>query len=274
MIPANGPHLQENGHVQVWHLVRASYESAPLQMAADHALAESVWQNERPPTLRLYRWRAPAVTIGRHQLSARPAEAPAHLPVPAVRRPTGGRAVYHDDEVTFSLAVTAGHSLLSGGVRAAYRRVADGVCTALDALGIPAGRSPAAPTRRDGFACFAVPTPEEATAHGHKVAAIAQRRTREGLLVQGSLPLSPPGIRGPGAEAAAGLRHMRPELSAEAVEAALIHAFASAFSLCFQEAELTACERFRTVRLAATTYAPLPVLSHPADTGRNEEKTA
>jgi lipoate-protein ligase A len=110
-----------------------------------------------------------------------------------VRRPTGGRAILHTDELTYSIAGPQDDPLLTGGVLESYRRLSLGLVRAVELLGLPVraqekyplpqGASPAGPV------CFDVPSNYEVTAGGKKLIGSAQARKKEGVLQHGSLPL-------------------------------------------------------------------------------------
>jgi lipoate-protein ligase A len=238
-----------------WDLVLAWARTCARQMAVDQALAESVWAGRRPPTLRIYGWHAPGLTIGRLQR-------PGALPAPAVRRWTGGRAVFHQHEVTVSLALPAGHPLIAPSVPATYRNVTAPILAALAALGLPAEVPgprpiPGATRDRERFACFSGPTAAEPEIGGRKVAAVAQRIGPEGLLVQASIPLKSPTAFGPGAAArVAGLTRYRPGLAWDDVAGALAAAFSTASGGPLNRSPLRRAEQRRAAALAAGPYAP------------------
>ncbi|MDH4229109.1 MAG: hypothetical protein OEW11_05085 [Nitrospirota bacterium] len=286
--PVAPPAPQAPTATEAWRLVTVSARSAARQMAMDQALAESVWAGIAPPTLRLYRWPVPGLTLGRHQLSA-PQPAPVYsstpLPCPAVRRATGGQAVFHEHEVTFALMVPRGHPLLARGVRAAYRTVAAACAEALGTLGLPITPQAEGPeTARDaaplrspgrGFACFSSPTREETTLDGCKLVAIAQRRWPQGLLTQGTLPLSGP-VRLPGATGSgvAGLARFLPGITWEAAAHALLDSLERHLGAHWVAALPSAPERRRSFHLARGPYLPLAagggaasVWAHPGGDG-------
>jgi len=227
----------------------ACLPDAAGQMALDHALAEAVWAGRRPPTARLYRWQTPALTIGRHQH-------PETLPCPAVRRYTGGRAVYHENELTLSLAVPAGHPLIRPTVTATYRAVAVPLFLALERLGLSPAPGPDTPGR-DRFACFAAPSRGEAMVGSHKVAAIAQRLERQGLLVQASIPLAPPStLPGAADSGILGLSGLLPGVTWQTLADAVCAALHDQLGARWVDAAPSAGERERASRLAATRYRP------------------
>lgn len=234
-----------------WDLVRLWAGTGARQMAVDHALAESVWAGRRPPTLRLYGWKAPALTIGRLQR-------PEAFPRGAVRRFTGGRAVYHQHEVTLCLALPAGHPLMAPTVPATYRRVMAPLLAALRGLGLPVRRRPDAPPRRPPgrLSCFATPTAEEAEVAGHKVVALAQRVAPGGLMAQASMPLGPPtAFDAPDAAAVVGLSRFLPGVAWEEAAEAVVAGFSGTLGVAFRPAPLTRAEARRAAALETGLYA-------------------
>ena len=156
-------------------------------MAIDQALLELADAGER--WLRLYRWSPWCLSFGRHEPAARryDGERIAALDLPVVRRPTGGRAVWHARELTYAVA-TPTHGL--GSLREAYRGIHAMLRDALRALGAPADLAPArhaAPL--DAGACFAVPVGGEVMVAGRKVVGSAQLRRGAALLQHGSVLL-------------------------------------------------------------------------------------
>jgi lipoyl(octanoyl) transferase len=168
-------------------------------MARDHALAASL-----PPgraILRLYGWGSPTISFGRNE----PAAEYAHLPgqridgreLAFVRRPTGGRAVLHDDELTY--AVVLGVRSL-GGVRKAYAAVNRALLLGMASLGVSAevargryGRraSDSSPSLRpDAGPCFQHASPGEITVCGRKLVGSAQVRIGGAILQHGSILIS------------------------------------------------------------------------------------
>ena len=163
-------------------------------MAVDEAILSAVGMNLVPPTLRLYAWDPPCLSLGYAQPStdvdrARLAERGWHL----VRRPTGGRAILHTDELTYSVIGPLTEPRLAGSVLESYRCLASALLSALHRLNIPA-ESHAVPAAQastgKGPVCFEVPSNYEITVQGKKLIGSAQARRKEGLLQHGALPLS------------------------------------------------------------------------------------
>jgi lipoate-protein ligase A len=163
-------------------------------MAVDDAILESVCRHESLPTLRLYAWEPACLSLGYTQNLAdvdRPRLESAGWHI--VRRPTGGRAILHTDELTYSVIGTLAEPRLSGSVLESYRRLSSALVQALLLLGIPAETSPEIlnPSGADphGPVCFEVPSNYELTVGGRKIIGSAQARRKEGVLQHGSLPL-------------------------------------------------------------------------------------
>ncbi len=162
-------------------------------MAIDQAIAEAAAAGESLSTLRFYRWNPPTVSLGRHQpFEDIDTDAIATLGYEIVRRPTGGRAILHTDELTYSVAGSERDPLLEGGVMDAYLRLSNALVTGLGYLQIT-GIDKAAGNVRAGpnisAACFEVPSAYEITAGGRKLLGSAQSRRAGYVLQHGSLPL-------------------------------------------------------------------------------------
>ena len=159
-------------------------------MALDEALAESVAEGAEP-VLRFYRWSRPCLSLGRNQPAAGlyDEDAIRARGWDVVRRPTGGRAVLHHRELTYSAALP---DALLGSPREAYTATNRALVAGLRRLGVDAAvqgdtgkRAPAPSTSP----CFAEPVEGEVMAGGRKLVGSAQRRMGSVLLQHGSLPL-------------------------------------------------------------------------------------
>ncbi len=156
------------------------------------ALDEALLLTAARPLLRVYRWRAPSVSFGYFEKSA-PVLA-AHPTREPVRRWTGGGVVLHGDDVTYSLIVPAGFSV-GKNARDSYHAIHVCIAAWLRAAGHDATLADAAPPCVSR-SCFENPVPHDILLAGHKIAGAAQRRTRQGLLHQGSILLAdPPDLR-------------------------------------------------------------------------------
>lgn len=177
----------------VWRLIVDSEpRSGPANMAVDEALALSVARAASPPTLRLYAWHPPAVSIGRFQ-SAQDVDSVAlrDRGLDLVRRLSGGRALLHADEVTYAVLLPQSNPLVQTGVLESYRRLSQGLLQALQGLDL--APDPLQPARSGSgprsAACLEVPSAYEVTMAGQKLVGSAQCRRQGYVLQHGSLPL-------------------------------------------------------------------------------------
>lgn len=176
-----------------WRLIIESEpRSGAANMALDQAIAMACAAGDSPPTLRFYRWQPPAVSLGRHQPVADldQAAVAAHG-YDIVRRTTGGRAILHIDELTYSVAAAATEPRVAGGVMDAYLRLSNALVAGLQQVGVAADKASA--DVRVGpdvsAACFEVPSAYEITVQGRKLMGSAQSRRAKYVLQHGSLPL-------------------------------------------------------------------------------------
>jgi lipoate-protein ligase A len=162
-------------------------------MAIDEAITMAIAEGLAPPTLRFYTWTPPCVSMGRNQKHAEvDAARCAVRGYGIVRRPTGGRAILHTDELTYSVIAAPDHPLMAGLVLDSYLRLSAGLVAGLARLGITA--EPAPGTNRPGpdvsAACFEVPSAYEIVSGTRKVLGSAQARRARSVLQHGSLPLT------------------------------------------------------------------------------------
>lgn len=246
--------------------------SGAWNMAIDEALLD---RPESGCTLRFYAWNRPTVSLGYAQplASAVDLELARRRGIAVVRRPTGGRAVLHADEITYAIAAPADAGVLAGGVSAAYRRIAAGLQAGLGRLGarVDVERTGSATSPAHKGACFGARTRYELSVGGRKLAGSAQRRRAGRLLQHGSLLLGSPdpywwAALGPGHEealrASLGLDEILPvRPGTRALVAALAAAMAVELGLPARRSRLTVAER-RAARRRYDTYRD------PAWTGR------
>ncbi len=161
-------------------------------MAVDEALLEHTRQGESLPTLRLYAWNPDCLSLGYAQPyqdvdTTRLREHGWGL----VRRPTGGRAILHADELTYSVAAAASEQRVAGTLLESYNRLALALLHAVHSMGVPAEMKAggAAANKAPNPVCFEAPSAYEITVAGRKLIGSAQARRREGVLQHGSLPL-------------------------------------------------------------------------------------
>ncbi|HUU85984.1 MAG TPA: lipoate--protein ligase family protein [Phycisphaerae bacterium] len=166
-------------------------QSGPLNMAADETLLNRVGAGDSPPTLRFYQWDPPTISLGYFQKYADyEALPPPAGELPVVRRLTGGGAILHDRELTYSLALPVDHPLLSGGPNRLYELAHDAVIACLSEAGIDSWRgceTDDSTAARGPFFCFARRHCLDVLVGDRKLAGSAQRRTRTGVLQHGSI---------------------------------------------------------------------------------------
>jgi lipoate-protein ligase A len=162
-------------------------------MALDEAISDAVRQKLSPPTLRLYQWDRPSVTIGYFQkISEININYCTKKGYPVVRRVTGGRAILHDMELTYSFSSSKNFSLFNGSLLENYTVIGNALVKGLELLGITAGTSfvkKRSDTCRNP-ACFKSVSYGEVTVDGKKVIGSAQKQYHNGFFQQGSIILS------------------------------------------------------------------------------------
>ena len=174
-----------------WLLINSGPYAPAFNMALDEALLEAMPRLQKP-VLRFYGWTESAASFGYFQKFAEVERM--ILLRPLVRRPTGGGIVPHDADWTYSLAFPAGHEWYALKAVESYQRVHEWIQSAFAKLDVPTELAPCCKKSESGQ-CFVGHEKSDLLWHGNKIAGAAQRRTRDGLLIQGSvqpppLPLS------------------------------------------------------------------------------------
>ncbi len=177
-----------------WRLLHTAPSNGAWNMAVDESILEHIYRGESQPTLRLYSWKPACLSLGHAQsfadvdmerLKSRGWE--------VVRRVTGGRAILHTDELTYSVTGSAEEPVLAGGILESYNHLAQALIFAMRELGLPVemkeqADQPAAKNLNP--VCFEAPSTYEITVNGKKIIGSAQARKKEGVLQHGSLPLT------------------------------------------------------------------------------------
>ncbi|MFO7654538.1 MAG: biotin/lipoate A/B protein ligase family protein [Candidatus Krumholzibacteriia bacterium] len=161
-------------------------------MARDRALLERQRRGD-PPVLRLYRWSPPAVSIGYHQDQADfPLERARVLGWDVVRRPTGGRAILHAEELTYAVVAGSPSPLFGSSLHSSYARINEALLAFLSDLGI-AGEISSGESRAEarGTVCFQSAGQYEVRVGGRKLVGSAQRRSERAFLQHGSILFGP-----------------------------------------------------------------------------------
>lgn len=187
-----------------WRVIYSPPASGAWNMALDEALLEaslsgnalqgSGLPGNALPALRLYAWEPACLSLGYAQpVADADRDALAAHGWDLVRRPTGGRAILHTDELTYSVCGPQTEPRLAGSVLESYQALSQALLNALTRLHIPAQAHAkpgvAAGSDPKGPVCFEVPSNYEITVEGKKLIGSAQSRRKGGVLQHGSLPL-------------------------------------------------------------------------------------
>jgi len=180
-------------HKTTWRVIEHPPANGAWNMAVDEAILESVYKGLSLPTLRLYAWDPACLSLGHAQpFSDVDTTTLLDYGWTVVRRPTGGRAILHIDELTYSVIAPETEPRVSGGVLESYLRLSQALLEALKLLGL-SPRALEKPTannaNRNNPVCFEVPSNYEITVKDKKLIGSAQARRKEGILQHGSLPL-------------------------------------------------------------------------------------
>jgi len=188
-----------------WRLIKDSYHTGFLNMAIDEAIMIAHREGLVPPTIRFYQWSPPAVSLGyfqdlKKEINIKVCQ---DLGIDMVRRPTGGKAVLHDQELTYSFIIKENDPLVNDSILETYKKISGGIIRGLSYLGIKAelvplrgklenhllGRSDKARIHHLDFKsiCFSVPSQYEVQVEGKKMVGSAQVRKGGVVLQHGSL---------------------------------------------------------------------------------------
>ena len=182
-----------------WRLLRSPLADGATNMAIDEAILAAVAEGSGPPTLRLFGWSPPCLSLGYAQPASEvDAERLRLLGYGLVRRPTGGRAILHTDELTYSVIAPMDEPRVRGGVVESYQQLSAGLLRGLALLGLSVRADKqydtAEPGQAKGPVCFEVPSNYEITAGNgarpRKLLGSAQVRKRGVVLQHGALPLT------------------------------------------------------------------------------------
>ncbi len=178
-----------------WRLIHTPPAGGAWNMAVDEAILEGARAGAVLPTLRLYAWQPPCLSLGYAQpFSDVALPRLAALGWDVVRRPTGGRAILHTDELTYSVTGPQDEPRLAGSVLESYQRLSAALLEALRQLNLPAQAAGAHLSAAEGAdpkgpVCFEVPSDYEIVVGGKKLIGSAQARRKGGVLQHGALPL-------------------------------------------------------------------------------------
>jgi len=188
-----------------WRLIKDSYHTGFMNMAIDEAIMIAHREGLVPPTIRFYQWSPPAVSLGYFQDLEKEIDVDVckNLGIDIVRRPTGGKAVLHDKELTYSFIIRESHPLVNDSILETYKKISGGMIRGLFYLGIKAELVPlreklkSAPSGNEAKSeiphsdiksiCFSIPSQYEVQVEGKKIVGSAQVRKKEIVLQHGSL---------------------------------------------------------------------------------------
>ncbi len=262
--------------IKIWHLYLSPPATGAWNMAVDEALLESVTHGDSLPTLRLYSWTPPCLSLGRSQpFSDVDIKTIKKNGWEIVRRATGGRAILHTDELTYSIIAPKDNHHVKGTLLESYQHLAQALLLALKTLGVNVAmneKKMARETQKNPI-CFETPSTYEITVNGRKLIGSAQARKKDGVLQHGSLPLTgdlrrvTEALYFPNAESrqiAAEKLLMRAstlesalgqEIAWDAASKSFIHAFETVLGIRFKRRDLSPSEKNRASELIQKKYA-------------------
>jgi len=261
--------------MDTWRLIITPPASGAWNMALDEAILEHIGRGDSLPTLRLYAWEPACLSLGHAQPFADVDTD--HLRQrgwDVVRRLTGGRAILHTDEITYSVIAPNDEPRVAGTVLESYNRLAQALLGAVQEMELPVELKEGKAENRStpNPVCFEVPSTYEITVNGKKLIGSAQARKKEGVLQHGSLPLTGDLARicqvlvfeNEAAREDASTRLLARastvesalgrEVSWDTAAQAFVHAFEAVLGLSLQKGDLSGSESKRTHELVKEKY--------------------
>jgi lipoate-protein ligase A len=235
--------------MDAWRFLEGGWATGARQMAVDDALLTLCGRGLSLPTLRLFGFRPACLSLGRFQPTDQVPRVPG---LDLVRRPTGGGAVVHRGDICYSIVLPLIHHLAAGSIVDSYERLARGLATGLESLGLPSLATATASSQGSGW-CFEAIAAHELTLAGRKLVGSAQARREGALLQQGSIRLA---VEPAEAAQATSLQEAlgRP-VSRDELAEALVSGFAHAWGIETRPGELTTEEEYLACRLERERYA-------------------
>lgn len=252
-----------------WRLLVDGELPGAANMARDVAVLEAVAAGEAEPSLRLYGWDPPCLSLGRHQgVEAADLQFCRAEGIDVVRRPTGGRALLHHLELTYAVVAPLGEGPLPRGLQEAYRVICGALVRAMRSLGVAAELTGGEvnlelPGPRTTVPCFEAPAGGEVVVRGRKLVGSAMRAHAGAVLQHGAIVLDWDGRLQAGSMGLADDAALRPHITTLAaelgrsvdrgeVEGAVVEAIAEVLDLELAAAPLNAAEATRERQLAAS----------------------
>jgi lipoate-protein ligase A len=243
-----------------WRLIVDGDLAGVRNMARDMALLEAVSEGTSRPTLRLYGWSPPCLSLGRHQgPEAADLEFCRSLGIDVVRRPTGGRALLHHLELTYSVVAPLGRGPLPGHLQEAYRAICNALVRTCRTLGVAAELTGGEvnlqlPRPNTAVPCFEAPASGEVVVGGRKLVGSAMRAHGSAMLQHGAILLDWDGRLQAGAMGLDDDGGLRPHITTlaaelgaaparERLDEVVVQAFAEEFEIGFDEEPTSHAER-------------------------------
>jgi len=272
-----------------WRLLLDPPATGAWNMAVDEVLLDGVADGSAPPTLRFYEWTPACLSLGYFQpFEVVDLAGCSSLGVDVVRRPTGGRAILHDRELTYSVALPLRLLGNDGGVLVSYHRLSQALERGLNRLGVPVVLAPetaAQPGPDHGPVCFDRPSAHEILLDGRKLVGSAQMRRATAILQHGSILIEPridrllrclripDGSAGQIEDGVVGLAEVG-DFEPARIASALADAFAEEFGARLVNSPLRPDEHRATEALAASKYRTVVWTERPpAILARNTTRT-
>ncbi|MDI6605023.1 MAG: biotin/lipoate A/B protein ligase family protein [Thermoanaerobacteraceae bacterium] len=173
-----------------WRLIHIEKHNAFQNMAIDEAIMTACREGKVPPTLRFYTWDPPGLSLGYFQKYDKEVNEDMckKFGIDIVRRPTGGRAVLHDAELTYSFVIPEVNDYLDKTIMGSYKKISEALIRGLKHTGIDANNVHKAEQSKSlSAACFDAPSWYEIVVEGKKLVGSAQTRNEGMLLQHGSI---------------------------------------------------------------------------------------
>ena len=232
-----------------WRLICSDHLSGYINMAIDEAMFTCKMSQNIAPTLRLYGWNPPAISIGYFQKTE---DIKLDKKIDIVRRMTGGGAILHDKELTFCLVAPIKNSVIPEKVSDSYNAICQAIVNGLTFLGINAqirGKVKTSLSKNNQpFFCFSSPSLSDIVFKGKKLVGSAQRRKNGTLMHHGSILLNDQNLNG----ATSINTILQREVKFEEISNAVIQGFEKEFSIKLVSGELTQDEITLSGELAKT----------------------
>ncbi|TCW41168.1 lipoate--protein ligase family protein [Laceyella sacchari] len=262
--------------MDIWRFLPYEAHAPAMNMAIDEAILHLHREGKVPPTIRFYGWTQPTLSIGYFQKARKEIDFDTlqNKGFGFVRRMTGGRAVLHDQELTYSVIVEEAHPMMPKTVSESYRVISQGLLAGFKRLGLDASLAP--PKGRTGemsSACFDSPSDYELVVSGRKIAGSAQTRQKGIILQHGSILLDMDvealfevllfpsdrvreKLKQAFTDKAVAIRQLADrEIGLEEVKQAFFEGFGEGMGIQLQTGELTNQEKELAQRLMTTRYA-------------------